>query len=161
MAFDNNYPNRKDKRKPYYKSKVFDRSCRNHGSCDYCKSNRLHTNKKRELLAEQSLLDYEGTITMLPIEQNPVDEFIAILHVDYDDGHPLSYRGMYIVFKDEKIIFNAGNLKDDIDSVDNWVYENNNVVLMCSSDVDQFVFEMDVLITKTQQKLSPDSIYLV
>ena len=29
-------------RKPFSKSKCFDRSCRAHGSCDWCKSNRLY-----------------------------------------------------------------------------------------------------------------------
>jgi len=49
MAFDKDYPNRKDKRKPYYKSKAFDRTCRNGGSCPYCAEGRQHKNKKREL----------------------------------------------------------------------------------------------------------------
>lgn len=30
----------KEKRKPYRKSKEFDSSCRNHGTCSWCKSNR-------------------------------------------------------------------------------------------------------------------------
>lgn len=47
MSFDKKYPNRKDKRKPYRKSKAFDRSCRNHGTCGYCKNNRLHGTHKR------------------------------------------------------------------------------------------------------------------
>lgn len=47
MSFDKNYPNRKDKRKPYYKSKRFDKSCRNHGSCPYCLSSRLYSSLKR------------------------------------------------------------------------------------------------------------------
>lgn len=52
MSFDNDYPNRKDKRKPYRKSKAFDRTCRNHGSCAYCAEGRQHNNKKRELIAK-------------------------------------------------------------------------------------------------------------
>lgn len=42
MSFDNFHPNRKDWLAPYRRSKVFARSCRNHGSCDYCRNNRLH-----------------------------------------------------------------------------------------------------------------------
>ncbi len=54
MSFDKNYPNRKDKRKPYRKSKAFDTSCRNHGSCPYCKENRTFFDKKhREVLKEE------------------------------------------------------------------------------------------------------------
>jgi 5-methylcytosine-specific restriction endonuclease McrA len=30
------------KKRPYTKSKRFDVTCRNHGSCSYCRSNRLH-----------------------------------------------------------------------------------------------------------------------
>lgn len=52
MAFDNYYPNRKDWRKPYYKSKVFDWTCRNHGACSYCKNNRLFVNRRREPILE-------------------------------------------------------------------------------------------------------------
>jgi ferredoxin len=39
----------KEKRSPYRKSKAFDHSCRNHGSCSYCRSNRLHADRKNRL----------------------------------------------------------------------------------------------------------------
>ena len=52
MSFDKQYPNRKDHRKKFYKAKAYDRSCRNHGACYYCKDNRMHHNKKREPLEE-------------------------------------------------------------------------------------------------------------
>jgi hypothetical protein len=47
MAFDNRYPNRKDRRRPYYRGGRFDRTCRPGGSCPYCRSNRLHSTRKR------------------------------------------------------------------------------------------------------------------
>ena len=47
MSFDNKYPNRKDRRKPYRKAKAFDRSCRNHGACPYCESGRKYPDKRR------------------------------------------------------------------------------------------------------------------
>lgn len=37
----------KEYRKQYKGSKAVDRSCRNHGDCDYCKGNRLYKNIKR------------------------------------------------------------------------------------------------------------------
>lgn len=49
MAFDKNFPNRKDKVKSYfgtYKSSNWDRTCRPNGSCHWCRSNRLHSRKK-------------------------------------------------------------------------------------------------------------------
>ena len=48
MSFYKQYKNRKDKRKQYYDSRRFDTSCRNHGACGYCLSNRTHANKRRE-----------------------------------------------------------------------------------------------------------------
>ena len=32
----------------YRKSKRFDKTCRNHGSCSYCYSNRMYKNLKRK-----------------------------------------------------------------------------------------------------------------
>ena len=43
-----NYRNRNTIRHPYTKSKRFDATCRNHGSCPYCESNRKHKNNKRK-----------------------------------------------------------------------------------------------------------------
>ena len=45
----------KEHRKPYYGSKAFSYSCRNHGTCKWCKSNRLYQSEK-EL---QKMLDKE------------------------------------------------------------------------------------------------------
>ena len=42
MALDKSIESGKEHRKPYKGSKRFDRTCRNHGSCDYCKMNCLH-----------------------------------------------------------------------------------------------------------------------
>lgn len=38
----------KENRKPYRKSKIFDKTCRNHGSCPYCRDNRLHNRYKAD-----------------------------------------------------------------------------------------------------------------
>lgn len=38
----------KEHRKPYRKSKRFDKTCRNHGSCPYCRDNRLHNRYKTD-----------------------------------------------------------------------------------------------------------------
>ena len=44
---------RKNKQKqPYRKSRAFDRTCRNHGSCPHCASNRAHKNKRRAAEAD-------------------------------------------------------------------------------------------------------------
>lgn len=49
----------KEHRKPYRGAKEIDHTCRNHGSCGWCKENRTHKNNKRELAAEQELIDFE------------------------------------------------------------------------------------------------------
>ena len=38
----------KERRKPYRGSKAFDKTCRNHGGCDWCRENRLHKFKKKK-----------------------------------------------------------------------------------------------------------------
>lgn len=46
MSLDKAIESGKEKRKQYRKSKVFDRSCRNHGSCGYCEDNRAYRSKR-------------------------------------------------------------------------------------------------------------------
>ena len=36
---------------PYRGAKAVDKTCRNHGTCEHCKSNRLYKNKKQEMSA--------------------------------------------------------------------------------------------------------------
>ena len=47
MTLDKAIEYGKEHRKQYYCSKAVDKSCRNHGDCDWCKGNRLHNSKKR------------------------------------------------------------------------------------------------------------------
>ena len=48
----------KEYRKPYRKSKAFDFSCRNHGSCGYCYDNRTFSNRRRAKFANDDLREY-------------------------------------------------------------------------------------------------------
>ena len=45
----------KEHRKPYRGSKAFDRTCRNHGGCDWCKDNRLYRTNRLEKKAKQDI----------------------------------------------------------------------------------------------------------
>lgn len=45
----------KEHRKQYRGSKAFDRTCRNHGGCDWCKDNRLYRTNKLKERAEQDI----------------------------------------------------------------------------------------------------------
>lgn len=47
----------KEHRKEYRGPKAFDRSCRNHGACPYCKDNRLFAFKKDKFEKSDSSLD--------------------------------------------------------------------------------------------------------
>lgn len=48
----------KEHRKPWRKSKAFDYSCHNHGSCPWCKNGRLHFDRKRRLAADIDLKNW-------------------------------------------------------------------------------------------------------
>lgn len=47
MALDKAIRYGKEYRKPYFGSKSFDRTCRNHGGCPWCEENRKYKNIKR------------------------------------------------------------------------------------------------------------------
>lgn len=49
MSLDKAIKHKKERRKPYRGSKAFDCSCRNNGSCSWCRDNRLYKNIKRKL----------------------------------------------------------------------------------------------------------------
>ena len=51
MSLDKAIAHGKAKRKAYRGSKAIDKTCRNHGSCPYCRQNRLH--KFRDRRAEE------------------------------------------------------------------------------------------------------------
>ena len=45
-------------RHPYTGSKAIDKSCRCHGGCEWCLSNRIHKYKKKQVQMEQKERDY-------------------------------------------------------------------------------------------------------
>mgnify|MGYP003650285681 CR=1 FL=1 len=45
----------KTRRKPKTGAKAVAHSCRNNGTCDYCKGNRLHKHKREESKADEKL----------------------------------------------------------------------------------------------------------
>jgi hypothetical protein len=52
MSLEKAIIHKKEHRKPYRGSKRFDCSCRNHGSCGYCESNRTVFDKKARARVE-------------------------------------------------------------------------------------------------------------
>jgi hypothetical protein len=55
MSLDKAIFYKKEKRKPYRDSRRFDYSCRNHGGCPYCESNRTYKNKEKDRLAREQI----------------------------------------------------------------------------------------------------------
>ncbi len=53
MSLDKAIAHGKEKRKPYCGSKAIDKTCRNHGSCPWCRQNRMH--KFRRITAEEDM----------------------------------------------------------------------------------------------------------
>lgn len=49
----------KEHRKPYQGAKAIDRTCRNHGGCEWCKGNRTYKYDKQKERAEQELKAWE------------------------------------------------------------------------------------------------------
>ena len=52
MSLEKAIKHNKEKRKPYRGSKAFDCTCRNHGSCAYCESNRTIFDTKARMKVE-------------------------------------------------------------------------------------------------------------
>ena len=48
MPLDKAIEHGKEKCKPYRGSKAIDCSCRNNGTCEWCKASRLYSTRKRE-----------------------------------------------------------------------------------------------------------------
>ena len=56
MSFDKAIEHNKEHRKPYRGSKAIDKTCRCHGSCMYCLSNRMYRTNKDKLKLKLKLL---------------------------------------------------------------------------------------------------------
>ena len=57
MALDKAIESGKEHRKPYRGSKAFDRTCRCHGTCDWCKENRTVKDVRRKPADEKEQLE--------------------------------------------------------------------------------------------------------
>lgn len=58
MSFDKAIEHNKEHRKPYRGSKAIYGSCRCHGGCPYCLSNRMYRTKKDKLKLSVDIKDY-------------------------------------------------------------------------------------------------------
>ena len=60
MGLDKAIEHGKEKRKPYRGAKAVDCTCRNHGTCEWCKRNRLIQSMKELEASEDELKEYEA-----------------------------------------------------------------------------------------------------
>lgn len=58
MSLDKAIEHLKERRRPYKGAKAVDKTCRNHGSCDWCMSNRLHSSMRKIASAENQIEEY-------------------------------------------------------------------------------------------------------
>ena len=65
MSLDKSIDSGKEHRKSFRGSKRFDRTCRNHGSCDYCKGNRLYSAKKALDEAKEKIKETDDALENL------------------------------------------------------------------------------------------------
>lgn len=62
MSLDKAIKYGKEHRKPYTGAKAIDYTCCNHGSCEWCKGNRLYQRNKADEVSRQALEDIEKNI---------------------------------------------------------------------------------------------------
>ena len=48
----------RSRKKEYTGAKKYANSCRNHGGCPYCESNRLHTDRRDRKVADEKIAEY-------------------------------------------------------------------------------------------------------
>lgn len=60
MSLDKAIEHGKEKRKPYYGAQAIDCTCRPHGSCEWCRSNRMYQQLKMEEASRQALEEFEN-----------------------------------------------------------------------------------------------------
>ena len=60
MSLDKAIEYGKEKRKPYKGAKAIDCTCRNNGSCEWCKSNRLYQQLKIDEASRQAIDEFKG-----------------------------------------------------------------------------------------------------
>ena len=61
MSLDKAIEHGKEKRKPYTGAKAVDCSCRNHGTCSWCFSNRTIQQQREEESFQQALDEFNKT----------------------------------------------------------------------------------------------------
>jgi hypothetical protein len=83
MALNKAIQSGKEHRKPWHDSRAIDGSCENHGSCPWCRENRLYQRRKLEDIQRQDLIDSGFTPEEVEYGMQPLISFHAGLD-EYD-----------------------------------------------------------------------------
>jgi hypothetical protein len=59
MSLDKAIASGDERRKPFRKSKRFDKTCRNHGSCSRCEGDRTYRSRKQRIRADEMMENYK------------------------------------------------------------------------------------------------------
>lgn len=59
MGLEKAIEHHKEKRKPFKGAKAIDYSCRNHGSCEWCRGNRLYHDRREEERTRKELEQFK------------------------------------------------------------------------------------------------------
>lgn len=60
MSLDKAILHKREWRKQYRGSKAIDRTCRNHGTCEFCKGNRLYRDNREKEKLDYAIKEAEG-----------------------------------------------------------------------------------------------------
>lgn len=73
------------KKKPYSKSKRFDKSCRNNGTCAYCYNNRMHKVLKKIYPIEPEIKAFEDRYDELPDDVYDIADYTGLKKIDREE----------------------------------------------------------------------------
>lgn len=72
MSLDKAIKYGKEKRKPYRRAKAIDGTCRNHGSCEYCRDARLFFDRKKRTAKDNELKEWLTMEQKVPFKVNDI-----------------------------------------------------------------------------------------
>lgn len=60
MSLEKAILHKKERRRPYRGAKAVDKSCRNHGDCQYCMAGRMYASTKRLASTKEKISEYQS-----------------------------------------------------------------------------------------------------
>lgn len=99
MSLDKAIKHGKEKRTEFRRSKAVDTTCRNHGSCPYCSSNRKHATKRQYGRVEDQEDEYFsaaiGAGDPTDVDMDYADELMERFGFDPNDSKDMVRSGLW------------------------------------------------------------------